>query len=136
MAKDSKKDQKKLDDAPLWVWGIGLVGFVLVLGSIAFMLYESVMGDTSPPDIAVHQESVEPSGGGFLVTFRVANEGGSTAAGLTIEGTLKNGKENIETSTTTIEYLPSHSEREGGLFFTLDPGQYELQLRATGYEDP
>ena len=136
MAQESEKEQQKINDAPLWLWSIGLLGLVLVLGSIAFMLYEAAMGDTSPPDVSVRVEAIESTGTGFLVTFRAVNEGGSTAAGLTVEGKLKNGAESVETSHTTVEYLPSHSEREGGLFFTLDPQQYDLQLRATGYEEP
>ena len=136
MTQHSGRKEEKIQDAPLWIWGIALFGLVLVLGSIMFMLYEAVTGDTSPPAVAVRVESIEPAGSGFLVTFRAMNEGGSTAAGLTIEGTLRNGTESIETSDTTIEYLPSHSERRGGLFFTLDPRQYELKLRATGYEEP
>ena len=136
MTKSSDKKDERIQDAPLWMWGIALLGLVLVLGSIVFMLYEAVTGDTSPPDVVVRVESIEDAGSGFLVMFRTINEGGSTAAGLTIEGTLMNGTENVETSNTTIEYLPSHSERKGGLFFTLDPRQYELELRATGYEEP
>ena len=136
MTKDSGKKNEKIKDAPLWIWSIGFFGLALVLGSILFMLYEALTGDTSPPDVTVHLESIEPSSSGFLVTFRAINEGGSTAAGLTIEGTLRDGIENIETSNTTIEYLPSHSERKGGLFFTGDPRQFELELRATGYEEP
>ena len=136
MTQDSGKEQGKIDEAPFWMWGIGFLGFVLVVGSIIFMLYEAATGDNSPPDVIVHMEAVEPAKTGFLVVFRVVNEGGSTAAGLTIEGTLMNGIESMETSSTTIEYLASHSERKGGLFFTLDPRQYELQLRATGYEEP
>ena len=136
MTKDSGKKKEKIKDAPLWIWSIGLFGLVLVIGSIMFMLYEALKGDTSPPDVTVQLEAIQPTGSEFLVRFRAMNEGGSTAAGLTIEGTLMNGTESIETSNTTIEYLPSHSEREGGLFFTLDPRQYELQLRATGYEEP
>ena len=136
VTKSSGKENEKIQDAPLWMWGIALLGLVLVLGSIMFMIYEAVTGDTSPPDVLVQVEFIEDSGSGFLVMFRTINEGGSTAAGLTIEGTLMNGTENVETSNTTIEYLPSHSERKGGLFFTLDPRQYDLELRATGYEEP
>jgi uncharacterized protein (TIGR02588 family) len=66
----------------------------------------------------------------------VINEGGTTAAGLTVEGELRDGTESVETSDSTIDYVPSHSERQGGLFFTLDPGEYEVQLRAKGYEMP
>ncbi|HVF24920.1 MAG TPA: hypothetical protein VNA23_03475 [Anaerolineales bacterium] len=136
MTKSSGKNEQRIQDAPLWMWGIALLGLVLVLGSIVFMLYEAITGDTSPPDVVVRVESIEAATSGFLVSFRAVNEGGSTAAGITIEGTLRDGTEGIETSNTTIEYLPSHSERKGGLFFTLDPRQYELELRATGFEEP
>ena len=136
MSNQGKKNQGKLDDAPLWMWGIGLVGLVLVLGSIGFALYEAAAGDSSPPDVTVHVQEILPAQDGFLVEFRVVNEGGTTAAGLTIEGELRNGTEIVEASDTTVEYVPSHSEREGGVFFTRDPRQYELQLRAKGYETP
>lgn len=136
MQNKAGNDQAKLDDAPLWMWGIGLLGLVLVLGSIGLALYEAAVGDSSPPDVTVELEEILPVQNGFLVEFRVINEGGTTAAGLTVEGELRNGTEIVETSDTTIEYVPSHSERAGGLFFTLDPRQYDLQLRATGYETP
>ncbi|HKU53017.1 MAG TPA: hypothetical protein VJQ25_11150, partial [Nitrospira sp.] len=95
-----------------------------------------VWGDSSPPDVTVEIDRIVPAQNGFLVEFRLINEGGRTAAGLTVEGMLRNGTEILETSNTTVEYLPSHSERAGGLFFTLDPRAYDLQLRATGYETP
>ena len=136
MPKKTVKDPGKLDQAPVWMWVIGFLGLVLVLGSIVFALYEAVVGDSSPPDVTVEVESIVPAQSGFLVEFRVFNVGGTTAAGLTIEGELQNGTEIVETSDTTIEYVPSHSERAGGLFFIEDPRQYELQLRATGYETP
>jgi uncharacterized protein (TIGR02588 family) len=136
MTSKNKNDQEKLNDAPLWMWGIGLLGLLLVLGSIGFMLYEAIAGDSSPPDVTVKIESILPARNGFLVEFRVINEGGSAAAGLTVEGELRNGVEIVETSNITIEYVPSRSEREGGLFFTLDPRGYDLQLRAKGYGNP
>jgi uncharacterized protein (TIGR02588 family) len=136
MSNQAEKNQAKLDNAPLWMWGIGLLGLILVLGSIGFALYEAVAGDSSPPDVTVQVVEILPAQNGFLVEFRAINEGGTTAAGLTVEGELRDGTEVVEASDTTVEYIPSHSEREGGLFFTLDPRQYELQLRAKGYETP
>ena len=129
-------DQEKITDAPPWMWGIALLGLALVLGSIVFMLYEAAAGDSSPPDVTVQVDSILPTRNGFLVKFRAVNEGGSTAEGLTMEGELRDGAQSVETSNTTIEYVPSHSEREGGFFFTRDPRQYELQIRAKGYEKP
>lgn len=136
MSQKAEKDQGTLKHAPLWMWGIALVGLALVLGSIAFMLYEAAAGDASPPDVTLHVQSIVPTRNGYLVEFRAVNEGGSTAEGLTIEGELRAGTESVETSNTTIEYVPSHSVRQGGLFFTTDPRQYELRLRAKGYEKP
>ena len=136
MPNKTKKNEEKLDEAPRWMWSIGFLGLVLVLGSIGFALYEAVWGDSSPPDVTVEIDRIVPAQNGFLVEFRLINEGGRTAAGLTVEGMLRNGTEILETSNTTVEYLPSHSERAGGLFFTLDPRAYDLQLRATGYETP
>ena len=136
MSHEAEKGPGTIKEAPLWMWAIGVLGLALVLGSIVFMLYEAVAGDSSPPDVTVRVDSILPTRNGFLVEFRVVNEGGSTAEGLTVEGELRNGTERLETSNTTIEYVPSHSEREGGLFFTSDPRQYELQLRAKGYEKP
>ena len=133
---EAGKDQGEIKDAPLWMWGIALLGLALVLGSIAFMLYEAAAGDASPPDVTVRVEAIRPTRNGFLVEFRAANEGGSTAEGVTVEGELRDGAESVETSDTTIEYVPSHSEREGGLFFTSDPRRFELRLRAKGYERP
>ena len=136
MSDEAEKDQVKIDKAPLWMWGIALLGLALVLGSIVFMLYEAAAGDSSPPDVTLRVDSILPTRNGFLVEFRTINEGGSTAEGLTVEGELRNGTEVMETSNTTIEYVPSHSERKGGLFFVSDPRQYKLQLRAKGYEKP
>jgi uncharacterized protein (TIGR02588 family) len=136
MPNQTGKSQEKLDHAPRWMWAIGLLGLVLVFGSIGFALYEAAIGDSSPPNVTVEVEEIVRLENRFLVEFRVVNQGGTTAAGLTVEGELRNGTEIVETSDTTIEYVPSRSERSGGLFFTRDPGQYELELRAKGYEMP
>ena len=136
MSHEAGKEQEKIKDAPLWMWGIALLGLAMVLGSIGFMLYEAAAGDSSPPDVTVRVDAILSTRNGFLVKFQAVNEGGSTAEGLTVEGELRKGTESVETSNTTLEYVPSHSEREGGLFFTVDPRRYELQLRAKGYEKP
>src|SRR5688572_28274565 len=131
-----KAEPKKIKDAPWWMWSIALLGLALVAGSIALMLYEAAAGDSSPPDITVRVDSTLQIRNGYLVKFRAVNYGGSTAEGLTVEGVLRNGTDILETSNTVLEWVPAHSEREGGLFFTSDPRLYQLQLRAKGYENP
>ena len=136
MTMDQKQQHAKITDAPAWMWGIALVGLVLVTASIGFMLYEAIAGDSSHANVSVYVDSTLPTTNGYLVKFRAVNAGGSTVEGLTIEGTLRDGSAVMEISDTVLEWLPAHSEREGGLFFTSDPRQYQLQLRAKGYENP
>lgn len=136
MSQKTEKDSEMIHRAPVWMWAVAVLGATLVFGSIAFMLYEAVAGDKSPPDVTLRVESIRPTKNGFLVGFEAVNEGGSTAEGLTVEGELRNASAVVETSSTTLEYLPSHSKRQGGLFFSSDPHLYELRLRAKGYEKP
>jgi uncharacterized protein (TIGR02588 family) len=70
------------------------------------------------------------------VQIPVINHGGLTAAQLRIEGRLTDENRYVETSEVVIDYFPVNSRRRGGLFFTRDPRQDTLQLRAKGYADP
>ena len=124
------------DAPPPWEWAVALFGLVLVLGSIGFLAYQVVAGDDSPPDVLIRADAILPVKSGYLVQVRAVNQGGSTAAELRIEGTLRGESGSVETSETVIDYVPAHSHRKGGLFFTQDPRQFTLQLRAKGYAEP
>jgi uncharacterized protein (TIGR02588 family) len=124
------------DAPPPWEWAVALLGLVLVLWSIGFLAYQVVAGDDSPPDVLIRADAILPVKSGYLVQIRAVNQGGSTAAELRIEGTLRGESGNVETSETVIDYVPAHSHRKGGLFFTQDPRQFTLQLRAKGYAEP
>jgi uncharacterized protein (TIGR02588 family) len=131
----SIREQEKGMDVPIWEWIVAILGLVLIVGSIAYMVYQAV-GDSSPPNIVVHVGLVKPIHNGYLVQIRAINQGGSTAAGLMIKGELKDGNKAIETSETTIDYVPPQSEGEGGLFFKENPRNYKLEVRAEGYQEP
>jgi uncharacterized protein (TIGR02588 family) len=107
-----------------------------VSGSIGFLVYQAITRSSSPPDIIFNIKSIIKISNGYLVKFQAMNKGNSTAKGLIVEGQLKDGNGDVAVSETTLDYLPSHSKREGGLFFMKDPRQFELQLRALGYEQP
>ena len=51
------------------------------------------------------------------------------------EGILSGGGAD-ETSRVVFDYVPGHSVRQGGLFFTRDPRTGHLTLRARGYSAP
>lgn len=125
------------NEIPALEWVTASVGFVLVAGALGLLLYNAIWRDVSPPQVRVHVISVVPMQNGYLVQFNAVNQGGSTAEGVVIEGQLRRGTDTaVETSHTTLDFLPSHSELRGGLFFTQDPRQFDFQVRALGYEVP
>jgi uncharacterized protein (TIGR02588 family) len=132
----AEKRGEKTAEIPNWSWLVAALGFVLVAGSSSFMLYQAVAAESSPPAIAIEMDAAGPSGDGYLIPIRVMNRGGSAAAALVIEGVLREGTATVETSTITIQYVPSGSQREAGLIFSKDPSRFAVQIRAKGYEHP
>jgi uncharacterized protein (TIGR02588 family) len=132
---DSAKRQES-NAIPVWEWVSAAIGLVIVLAVLGFLLYEAVGGSRLPPDVSLSIDSVAQSTNGYLVKLTAINRGGSTAEGVIVEGELRNGNELIERSQTTLDYLPPHSKKRAGFFFTRDPRLYELQVRALGYEEP
>jgi len=136
MAKKTSKKEQKHGEPPIWEWIIAATGAILVFVAIGFLVYEAITGESAPPSLSVSVESVAAVDNGWLVKFRVKNTGDQTAADVNIEGELKNGEQTVETSAATLTYAPSHSEREGGLIFSKNPNQYQLEVRPKGYEKP
>lgn len=132
----SDKGQHQRERTPFWEWVVTGIGIVLVLGSLSFLLYRELTGGESPPDISVQAGAIHNASTTFLVTFRAINKGGSTASKLRIEGRLTLNGKTVETSEALLDYLPAHSERKGGLFFSHDPRRFDIELRPTGYEKP
>lgn len=123
-------------DIPLLEWIIGGIGLLIVAATVAVLVHEAVAGDNSPPDVKLTVEAMRPLRNGYLVKVRAENEGGEAAARVPVEVELVSQAKVIETSDTQFEYLPAHSVRDAGVFFTQDPREGELRLRARGYEEP
>ena len=135
--KESQKETEPQEDSPsLLEWIFAAIGVLVVTSALGFLIYRGATKSDTPPVIRVEVESVTKTGENFLVNFRVHNTGDTTAADLTIEGELKNGEKAEETSDVTMSYVPAQSTRRGGLFFMKDPHQFQLQIRAKGYELP
>ena len=134
--RSASQKQQEQNAIPIWEWIVAAVGFMLVAAVIGFLLYEAIVGNRLPPDVKLSVDSVIQTGNGYLAKITAINEGGTTAAGVVIEGELRKGTEPIERSWTTIDYLPPLSKQSGGLFFTRDPRQFELQVRPHGYAEP
>ena len=135
-AEASERANRRHTEPPVWEWIIAAAGLILVVGAVGATLYRAITEKSVPPILEIAVESKMPTANGYLVKFRVKNSGNQTAADVTIEGSLKQNGENVETSTTRLNYSPANSEREGGLFFTKNPNDFEFQIRALGYEKP
>lgn len=136
---EEREEQKKrrVKKPPLLEWAAAAVGLLLVVGSIGFVLYKAAAETGIPPILTVTADSVTPVENGWLVKFTLENKGEKNAADVAVEGKIRQeGAEDPETSTITIDYAPANSKREGGLFFSVNPAEHKLELRALGYREP
>ena len=115
---------------------MGGIGFVMVAGVLGILLYTAISEDYPLPDVRLSVDAVSQVRNGYLVRVTATNEGGLTAAGVIVEGELRNGADLVERSQTEIGFLPSHSKKRAGLFFSRDPKRFELKVRPHGYEEP
>lgn len=136
---ENKEKRERPKKTPVWEWIIAAVGLILVVAALGTTLYRAVIEESTPPILEISVEAIVPTANGYLVNFSVKNNGNQTAAGLTVEGELKTdaeGAESVETISATLAYAPANSRREGGLFFSKNPNEYRLEIRAKGYEKP
>ena len=120
-----------------WEWVTAALGALLVLGVVGYLVYGAVREPARAlPALTVQVDTVATHGAGYVVEFRVRNSATATAAAVVIEGTLETDTGTVETSSTTIDYVPAEAARTGGLFFTKDPRRYRLALRPLGYDRP
>ena len=117
-------------------WAAAAIGVALVTSTLVFLMWLGFTRGDSPPDVSLHVDSIVPMREGYVVTLRAVNSGDTTAADVTVEGRLAGASGIAETAEMTFRYLPPRSERRGGLFFSRDPRQLEVKLKAKGYETP
>lgn len=132
----SPQNTQERERPPRSEWVAAGFGLLIVLAVLGVLGYQALGAGESPPDIVNRVVALRPVSGGYLVQVEVRNRGGETTAGLTLEGTLKEGERDLETSEATLDYVPGRSTREAGLFFTENPQRYRLELRALGYQEP
>lgn len=122
---------------PALEWISAALGLLITLAILAFIGWQALAGpDEVPPAIEVTVRQVVPLPGGYVVEVVARNVSPSTAANVQIEGRLERQGQTVATSRATLDYVPGHSERQGGLFFEEDPRAHDLGLRALGYARP
>jgi uncharacterized protein (TIGR02588 family) len=121
---------------PLVEWVSAAIGLAITGVMFGFLALEAAQQDGVPPLLNVVPVSLVQAPGQYVVEFEVRNDSATTGAAVQVEGTLKQGGSDVETSTASLSYVPGESSQRGGLVFTRDPRDYRLDLRVTGYERP
>ncbi|GEO14077.1 hypothetical protein [Microvirga aerophila] len=133
---DRDGTQQKANHTPWLEWVASGIGLLLTLGIFGSIGWQAFDDAGAPPAIAVDVTRVVPVEGGYRVEFRARNSTGSTASQVEIEGKLAGDGAEAEIGHVVFDYIPGHSERKGGMFFTREPRQESLALRALGFADP
>jgi uncharacterized protein (TIGR02588 family) len=123
-------------EVPLLEWLVAAIGALLVAGTIGYLSWQALSRDQTPPDLRIVSAPPLALQGGWLVRFRAINQGGEPVAELLVEGELRDPTGSVETAQAILDFLAPGSEAAGGLFFSRDPDQLELRLRAKGYARP
>lgn len=135
-ARRQSRNGQKTRASHIIEWVVAALGVLTLCGSVAFLIYTALTEEDAPPSIGFHTVAVHSVSGGYLVEVALRNSGSQTAAKLKVAGLLSRDGQVVETSEASFDYVPSRSERRGGLFSTNDPRKFQLRFQAQGYEKP
>jgi uncharacterized protein (TIGR02588 family) len=128
-----------MNQTVFWERMVAGIGIGLLLGILGVLVYEAFQPN-QPPVLVITPERTVANAAGYLVQIHAANQGDEPAAEILVEGVLlPSGQpdgEPVETSELTLDFVPAQSQRRGGLFFTHNPAEYQLELRAKSYRVP
>lgn len=120
-----------------WVQtAIGILSAVLVSALIGWIAIDLVLSEDTPPDLSVKATEVTKLQAGWLVEFEIANSATETAAEVGIEASLSTDREKVEEHSATLDYVPGYSKARGGLFFSRNPAEFVMEIRAVSYRKP
>jgi uncharacterized protein (TIGR02588 family) len=125
------------ENIPAAEWVVAGIGVLLVAAIMIMLLIDATQADESPPAIAVSVDTTVALAQSHLVEITAKNESGQAAAAVRVEGVLADASGRaVERSESTVDYLPAHSKRQMGLYFSHKPGDYRLTVRAVSYQHP
>jgi len=136
-AAQNKDPPKGRQNPSAMEWVVGIVSATIIVAILCFLIVEAWHGGNSPPQIAIVADaSTAMAQGGYVTPFTAVNAGDTSAGNVRIEASLFAGNEVVETSSAILQWVPARGKQRGGLFFSRDPRQYRLAMRATGYQHP
>ncbi|MCF3642150.1 TIGR02588 family protein [Rhizobium sp. TRM95111] len=120
-----------------WIeWLTGLVSAALVLAIVAWIAYEAIRREDTPPDLTITVLDTRRTGSGHRVTFEIRNAAPTSAAAVTVVGEIRGGDSVLDRAEVIFDYVPAESKAKGALIFEDDPAAGMLVIRPTGFTDP
>lgn len=122
---------------PLLEWIFACLGLLVVAGFLGAIGWQAWGGrEGQLPVLVTRVDKILPQAGDWLVEVTVVNRGSRTAANVQVEAALRGPEGVLERSSVVFDYVPSRSQRTGGLLFDSDPRGEALEVRAVGWTDP
>lgn len=132
----SRRQSAEAAGKPPLEWAASSLGLLILIGLVAILSWDALQRSSALPVVVIEKGRIMESSHGYTAEYVARNATGATAADVQVEGVLGNNGEIVETARSRIDYVPGNSIRRGGLFFTRNPREHELTLRALGYAEP
>ena len=134
---DEPQREPQAEEAPpFWEWVMAGIGLLLLIASLTYFGYHALVEETQTPEPLVEVWGVEKQGDRFVVLLRATNRSRSAAADVKVEASLERDGQVVEQGETEFQYLPGESSREGGLFFSRNPAEFEVKVKAKSFRQP
>lgn len=132
-SKDQGKNEQQDGEqkSNLLEWAVGILGALIVLGTIGFLVFKIATGVGDPPNLKVTLGTPEDKGAEMIVPVEVENIGGSVAADAVIEACAGPGT----CAQLTFNYIPHESVRKGNVGFSK-PLAGPPTTRVVSYREP
>jgi len=122
---------------PHWIeWVTGIISAALVGALLIWLAYDITRHDSSDAQFRVRAGAVAVVSGGFRVSFDIANISQASASQVRVTGHLKTQSGSSESAVATFDYVASEAQDHGVLFFSSDPRNGDLDIRAESYVRP
>ncbi len=123
------------DHIPILEWFIGIIGLALVLSSVSFLLYRSLVAEAAPAGIEVRLVQSVRTEQGYLATVMLKNTGGKSVASVRVVGVLRDGNSTPLERQFVLDYLPAKSTREILMLFPTPPSVANLVFSIHSFEE-
>ena len=121
-------------DTPLLEWIVGACGATIFATMIGTLAYGGLSEPRRLADIQVNIDRVERTASGYVAELKIRNDGDTTGGAVEVVASAVCDGE-VQERSVQLDYVPRHSERRAGMFFTCDPrGNVTFQVQ--GYAKP